>query len=120
MAKAIKIKTSFHLRMSLYSLVKFYLRGISSVSFAQPMMSRIQQAKIGERIAITLHDPKIGFYTVVAVRKSLDEGIVVTGWAEESVDVGKKARELLEMCYQVISEKGISSWDIKKEKKWMH
>lgn len=118
--KAIEVKVNFHLKMSLYALVKFYLRGIDTVSFAQPLIGKLQQAKIDERVAVEIIDPEIGRYVVIAVRKTQTKGVVVTGWKdEESKDIGIKARELLEMCYQIIAEKGISSWDIKKERKWL-
>lgn len=111
-----KAKVKFHLRWSLYSIVKFYLRGIDSVSYVQPLMARIQQAKIGERIAIESYDPMIGNYTVVAVRKTLDSGIIITGWADNTSDVSRNIRDLLDTCYEVITS-GVSSWDIKREKK---
>lgn len=115
-----EMKVNFHLKMSLYALVKFYLRGIDSISYAQPLTGKLQQGKLGERMAIRVLDPEIGAYTVIAVRKTQTTGIVITGWRdEESKDVGSKARQLLEMCYQIIAEKGISSWDIKKEQKWL-
>jgi len=114
-----KTKVKFSIVFSIYALVKFYLRGINSVSYAQPLAGKLQQAKMGERIAIEVEDPEIGTYTVVAVRKSSTKAVIITGWKTDPVDVSPMAKELIEILYKVIFDKGLSSWDIKKEKKWL-
>lgn len=115
-----KTEVKFSIVFSVYALIKFYLRGLNSISYAQPLAGRLQQAKMGERIAIEVNDPEVGLYTVVAVRKSPTKAIIITGWKNDSVDeVSKKAKELIEILYKVIFGNGIDSWDIKKEKKWL-
>ena len=115
-----KAEVKFSIVFSVYALIKFYLRGINSVSYAHPLAGRLQQAKMGERIAIEIDDPEIGSYTVVAVRKSSTKAVIITGWKNETVDnVTPRAKELIEMLYKVIFDKELNSWDIKKEKRWL-
>jgi hypothetical protein len=111
-----EMKVNFHLYTGLYASIKMYLRGINSLAYTQPIIGKLQQAKIGTRVAVEITDPALGKYTVVAVRKSETTGYVVTGWTANTTDVGKRARELLEVAYQVVLENGLSSWDIKREK----
>ena len=118
--EAQKTEVKFSIVFSIYALIKFYLRGINSVSYAHPLAGKLQQAKMGERIALEVHDPEIGSYTVVAVRKSSTKAVIITGWRNDAVDdVTPKAKELIEILYKVIFDKGLSSWDIKKEKRWL-
>jgi len=115
-----KTEVKFSIVFSVYALIKFYLRGINSVSYAHPLAGRLQQAKMGERIAIEIDDPEIGSYTVVAVRKSSTKAVIITGWKNETVNVTPRAKELIEILYKVIFDKELNSWDIKKEKKrWL-
>jgi len=117
--EAQKTEVKFSIVFSIYALIKFYLRGINSVSYAHPLAGKLQQAKMGERVALEINDPEIGSYTVVAVRKSSTKAVIITGWRNETVDVTPKAKELIEILYKVIFDKGLNSWDIKKEKKWL-
>ena len=115
-----KTEVKFSVVFSVYALIKFYLRGLNSISYAQTLAGRLQQAKIGERIAVEVNDPEVGLYTVVAVRKSPTKAVIITGWKNDSVDeVSQKAKELIEILYKVIFTKGMDSWDIKKEKRWL-
>ncbi len=114
--KTVRSTAHFHLFLGLYVLIKMYLRGVTSVSYAQAVTSQLLQTKIGSRVAVEIDDPIIGKYTVVAIRKTENTGTIVTAWKEESEDVSKRARQLLEVAYQVIFECGLSSWDIKREK----
>lgn len=111
-----EVKVNFHLSLALYVLIKMYLRGISSVSYSAPIIARLQQAKIGTRVAVVIDDPTMGRYTVVAVRKTETTGTIVTGWTECETNITARAKELIEVAYKVIFDKGLSSWDIKKEK----
>lgn len=117
--KADEVKLNFHLFLGLYVLIKMYLRGISSVSYSGPLIGKLQQAKVGERVAVEIIDPVLGKYIVVAVRKTADTGVVVTGWTETETDITARAKQLMEVAYQVIFDKGLSSWDVKKEKAWI-
>lgn len=118
--KAEQLTVKFSLVFSVYALIKFYLRGITSVSYAQPLAGKLQQAKMNERIAVEIHDPEIGSYTVVAVRKSPTKAVIITGWKNGTVDeTSPKAKELIEILYKIIFDNGLSSWDIKKEKQWL-
>jgi len=115
-----KAKVQFSTVFSVYALIKFYLRGLTSISYAHPLTGKLQQAKIGERIAIEVNDPEIGLYTVVAKRKSLTSAVIITGWKNNSKDeVTPKAKELIEILYKIIFAKGLDSWDIRKEKRWL-
>ena len=115
-----KTEVKFSVVFSVYALIKFYLRGLNSISYAQTLAGRLQQAKIGERIAVEVNDPEVGLYTVVAVRKSPTKAVIITGWKNDSVDeVSQKAKELIEILYKVIFTKGMDLWDIKKEKRWL-
>jgi len=109
------VETNFHLKIQMYALIKIYLRGIDSLSYVAPLMSQLQQVKIGQRVAVTVECPIIGKYTVVAVRKSINVGIVVTAWAHQETNIKQNVKSLLEACYE-IALNGLSSWDIKKEK----
>lgn len=115
-----KAKVQFSIVFSVYALIKFYLRGLTSISYAHPLAGKLQQAKIGERVAIEVKDPEIGTYTVVAIRKSLTKAVIITGWKDNSKEeVTPKAKELIEILYKVIFTKGLDSWDIRKEKRWL-
>lgn len=115
-----KTEVKFSVVFSVYALIKFYLRGLNSISYAQPLAGRLQQAKMGERIAVEVNDPEVGLYTAVAVRKSPTKAVIITGWKNDSIDeVSQKAKELIEILYKVIFAKGMDSWDIKKEKRWL-
>ena len=115
-----KSEAKFSIVFSVYALIKFYLRGLTSISYAHPLAGKLQQAKMGERVAIEMSDPEIGSYTVVAVRKSPTKAVIITGWRNDSVDdITPKAKELIEILYKIIFAKSIDSWDIKKEKRWL-
>ncbi|WP_434656660.1 hypothetical protein [Sulfurimonas sp. NW9] len=116
-----KTEIKFSIVFSVYALIKFYLRGLNSVSYAHPLAGKLQQAKMGERIALEVHDPEAGSYTVVAVRKSPTKAIIITGWRNDTDNnIIPMAKELIEILYKVIFGNGLSSWDIKKEKKkWL-
>lgn len=114
-----EVEVKFSIVFSVYALIKFYLRGINSVSYAQPLAGKLQQAKMNERVAVEIHDPEVGKYTVIAVRKTSTRGVIITAWKNDSInDTSPKAKELIEILYKVIFDKGLSSWDIKKEKQW--
>lgn len=117
--KAEVVTLNFHLFLGLYVLIKMYLRGISSVSYSAPLIGKLQQAKVGQRVAVEIIDPVLGKYIVVAVRKTANTGVIVTGWTEKETDITDRAKQLIEVAYKVIFDKGLSSWDIKKEKAWL-
>ncbi len=118
--KSEKQEVKFSIVFSIYALIKFYLRGITSVSYAQPLAGKLQQAKMGERVAVEIHDPEIGIYTVVAVRKSSTKAVIITAWKDDSSEnIAPKAKELIEILYKIVFNGGLNSWDIKKEKKWL-
>ena len=118
-AKAEKVRVKFSITFGLYALIKFYLRGINSLSYVQPLAGKLQQAKMNERVAVKIQD-ELGVYTVVAVRKSLNKAIIVTGWRDEdSGDLTPKVRDLMDMLYKIVFDRKLSSWDIKKEKAWL-
>jgi hypothetical protein len=115
-----KTEVKFSIVFSAYALIKFYLRGINSVSYAQPLAGKLQQAKMNERVALEIDDPEIGSYTVVAVRKSSTKAVIITGWKnDEEVDIRESAKRLTDILYGIIFNRGLSSWDIKKEKRWL-
>ena len=115
-----KAKVQFSIVFSVYALIKFYLRGLTSISYAHTLAGKLQQAKIGERVAVEIKDPEIGSYTVVAIRKSLTKAVIITGWKDNSKEeIIPKAKELIEILYKVIFTKGLDSWDIRKEKRWL-
>ena len=55
-----KTEVKFSIVFSIYALIKFYLRGINSVSYAHPLAGKLQQAKMGQRVALEIDDPEIG------------------------------------------------------------
>lgn len=115
-----KVEVNFSIVFSIYALIKFYLRGIDTVSYAQALAGKLQQAKINERVAVEIQDPEVGIYTVVAVRKSPTKAVIITGWKSGAAEeITPKAKELIEILYKIIFNGGLSSWDIKKEKKWL-
>ena len=118
--KATKSVAKFSIVFGLYALVKFYLRGINSLSYVQPLAGRLQQARVGERVAVEVEDQEIGTYTVVAVRKSLEKAIIVTGWKNDNCeDLKPRVRELMDVLYNIVFDRKLSTWDIKKEKEWI-
>ena len=118
--KAAKSVAKFSIVFGLYALVKFYLRGINSLSYVQPLAGRLQQARVGERVAVEIEDQEVGTYTVVAVRKTLEKAVIVTGWKNQDCDdLQPRVRELMDVLYKIVFDRKLSSWDIKKEKEWL-
>ena len=113
-AKRVEVK--FNLILGAYVLIKLFLRGIESTSYVPSIIGELQQTPVGKRCAVQITGHGIEPFTIIAVRKSADTGVVVTGWSDLTIDIGERAKSLISMLYNIMFN-GLSSWDIKKEKR---
>ncbi len=110
-AVAKEFKEGLQVKLTAYSLLKLFMRGIDDVQAVARLQSELNQCAIGTRTTV-----RVGDICLVGERTSAVSGTIVTGWkvGEEGVNVAEKGRELQNMMYDIIVGPRLTAWDIRK------